>query len=492
MAMRVTSLLVSVGSALAVTPLVVHLLGDKQYGLWALATVLSGYYALFDLGLSGAVIRHLAGALGRNDREESNRVASTALVMYFGVGFAVLLASILIAAVASYFLHDSVELATYQKVVIIMGLGIGSSVPMRVFIAVLNANLRFDVSAGLEILSTVVRTLLTVGFLLMGFRILSLAWINCGTAVLTLLSSLIASRRVCPQIGYNLKNFRYAAARKLLTYGSISLVAQIADVLRYQMDGFIVAGFVGLEAVTHYNIGGSMATYYIGLMLAGSGTLAPVFSRLEGGAQGADTKKLLYLSTRAMIAFATFVAFGLIALGRPFIAGWMGISYLDAYPVLVTLVLGSLAGMWQSPSLQLLFGVSKHAYFAVFNSAEGVANLALSLLLVRHFGIIGVALGTAVPMVITKLFIQPWYVCKVANLNVWEYWAVMAKAILFTMLSLIVPALLATRLAAPDYRILAALAVGSLCCFAPMVYFLLFSSEERATIRSMLHRSGAA
>jgi O-antigen/teichoic acid export membrane protein len=79
--LRVLGLASSTGIALMLTPFVVHTLGDRSYGLWALVTTLSSYYALLDLGLSGAVTRHLAGALGGDNPEECNRIASTSLAI---------------------------------------------------------------------------------------------------------------------------------------------------------------------------------------------------------------------------------------------------------------------------------------------------------------------------------------------------------------------------------------------------------------------------
>lgn len=44
---------------------------------------------------------------------------------------------------------------------------------------------------------------------------------------------------------------------------------------------------------------------------------------------------------------------------------------------------------------------------------EGGTNLLLSVLLARHFGIVGVALGTAVPLACTSLLFLPQHLCRV-------------------------------------------------------------------------------
>jgi len=58
-----------------------------------------------------------------------------------------------------------------------------------------------------------------------------------------------------------------------------------------------------------------------------------------------------------------------------------------------------------------------------------VANLTISIALVIRLGIIGAALGTAIPMMVTKLIIQPVLVSKAAGIPVGSYY----KPLLFPL-----------------------------------------------------------
>jgi len=53
--------------------------------------------------------------------------------------------------------------------------------------------------------------------------------------------------------------------------------------------------------------------------------------------------------------------------------------------------------------------------------AEGLCNLALSIILVRKIGIIGVAWGTVIPNMATSIFFWPWYVRKTLGVPIGEY-----------------------------------------------------------------------
>jgi O-antigen/teichoic acid export membrane protein len=63
----------------------------------------------------------------------------------------------------------------------------------------------------------------------------------------------------------------------------------------------------------------------------------------------------------------------------------------------------------QWPAVQVLQGMNRHRIFAVTSIAAGVANVALSIALIPHFGLMGVALGTLIPAAIEfSLVILPY------------------------------------------------------------------------------------
>jgi hypothetical protein len=74
---------------------------------------------------------------------------------------------------------------------------------------------------------------------------------------------------------------------------------------------------------------------------------------------------------------------------------------------------------------------------------EGIANILLSLFLARRYGLIGVAMGTAIPMLVIHLLIQPWYTLRVVGLSANAYIRdglarpVIAGGIFFVLVTLI-------------------------------------------------------
>src|SRR2546427_12627952 len=97
--LRTVNLVATAIVSLLITPFVIHTLGDRLYGIWALVGAFIGYYGLLELGLSTAISRYLAAALGAADHAECNRVFNTALQIYLGLGVIVLAGTGVVAGV---------------------------------------------------------------------------------------------------------------------------------------------------------------------------------------------------------------------------------------------------------------------------------------------------------------------------------------------------------------------------------------------------------
>ncbi|MGA7137432.1 MAG: hypothetical protein WBZ14_07160 [Terriglobales bacterium] len=63
-AIRAVNLLATALVSMLIMPFVVHALGDRMYGTWALVATIIGYYGTLEFGLTPAINRYMARALG--------------------------------------------------------------------------------------------------------------------------------------------------------------------------------------------------------------------------------------------------------------------------------------------------------------------------------------------------------------------------------------------------------------------------------------------
>jgi O-antigen/teichoic acid export membrane protein len=477
----------TIGTAIVsvvIMPFVVHSLGDRDYGIWTLVATFVGYYGVLELGLAAAVSRYLARSLGAKDEEDCNRVFNTSLRLYLGVGLAALVISGLIAAAAPFVCRTPADASLFWKLILILGTSIALMFPTRVFKGLLEAHLRFDIAACLELLSLVLRTVLIFPVIYSGYGVVGLAWVTLLASVPAMLLQVYYAHRELPFLRFDSKYWQRDTARSLFSYSAYSLIANLANILRFKVDSLVVAGYVGLAAVTHYRVGGALTQYFFDLMSSMFGVFPSVFSRQEGAKDFDALKRTFFFASKCAICVSSFIGFGMLAWGKSFIIRWMGPHYADSYPVLALLVAGVTVSLWQGPSVSLLYAISKHKFYAIFNSIEGLANLVLSLVLVHWYGMYGVALGTLIPIVITRIVLQPIYVCRVADIDYFEYVRRSVRTLVFVAVSLVVPALLSLKFAAPNYKVLFSLGIVSAVLYAIPIWLFELSGSEAQILRA--------
>ncbi len=479
-------------------PFVVHSLGDRMYGIWTLVATFMGYSSVIELGLSQAIMRYLGRSLGAEDHAECNRVFNTSLRIYLALGGVVLILTVVMAALAPLFCRTPEDASLFWKIILLLGLNFALLLPAKVYKGALEAHLRYDITAGLDLAALALRTACIIGALLLGYKAVALAWATLLCGLPSTAAALYYTHKDLPFLELHSRYWKRSTARTLFSYSLYSFISHLAGLLRSRVDNVVVAAYISLEAVTHYSIGSRLAQYSDEIMTALLGMFPSVFSRQEGARDYDGIRRVFFLATKISLVLSSFLSFGLIAWGKSFIARWVGPRYVDAYAVLVVLTLSFYVVLAQLPSTALLYGTSKHKFLAWLSSAESLVNLALSLVLVRKYGTLGVAIGTLVPMVLGRIVVLPVYVCRVSGIGYLNYACAMSKTVGLILLALALPSFITMKYACPSYAMLTAIALPSGIFYFLPIWLFGFSAAEAQTMKASVwpawarHRAQAA
>ena len=137
-----------------------------------------------------------------------------------------------------------------------------------------------------------------------------------------------------------------------------------------------------------------------------------------------------------------------------------------------------------------MLGMNRQAGLIPVFIIEAVSNLVLSVIWVRHYGVIGTAVATMLPRVIISTLVGPWYVKRHLGLGVRQFW----------MMVFILPTLAMLPFAAATYTIERAWPAHNLAVFFLEVlavmpvalissWYICLSREERINIGAVLARS---
>lgn len=394
-------------------PLILHRLGDAAFGIWVLIFSITGYYGVFDLGIRSSIVRYVSKFLATNDQESLGKLINTSLFSYSCVGAFTLLLTVALSSYVSTLFQISPEFhSTARWLLLMVGTSVALGFPLGITGSLLESLQRFDILNATGIAATLVRASLIVAALHYHHGLLTIAFITVAAPLLTSVIRGILVLRICP-IRFSWLSVDRSTFRQMASYSGITFMIIVAGRLRFKTDEIIIGSMMSAAAITYFNVGARIVDYAGELVLGLAQIFVPMSSQSEATGNMDGLRKIFVVGNR-FCAFAIFpICATLVILGRSIIEVWVGKKYIaTSYPVLVIMILSTTLLWAQGASPRILFGIGKHGTLAVVTLVEGISNVILSVLLVRPYGIVGDALGTAIPLFCTMVFFVPRHLCR--------------------------------------------------------------------------------
>jgi len=416
------SLAVNILVGVFLSPFILHRLGDTAFGIWVLIFSLTGYYGLFDFGIRSSIIRYVSKYTASNNMQKVTSLINTALFTYTCVGAL----SLIITLVGSFYLkrvfHISPGLQTTARwLLLVVGGSVSLGFPLGMFGGILEGLQKFYILNLTNIVSTLLRVVLIVFFLNRGYGLLAVALITVGLPLLASFVRAALALRSLP-VTFSWTYVDRRAFRHMANYSGITFMIILAGQLRFKTDAVVIGTFLSSAAITYF-YAGSRLVDYAGEVVSNLAQIFVPMSSQSDAAGNTDKLRKIFIAGNRVCAFTTLpMTAAFVILGKSIIEVWVGKRYVaQGYQVLLILILPYTLMLIQSASSRILFGMSKHGQFAVVTLMEGAANLVLSILLVRRFGIVGDAVGTAIPLAATYLFFMPRHLCRRLGIRVSIY-----------------------------------------------------------------------
>src|SRR5262249_9447219 len=132
--------------------------------------------------------------------------------------------------------------------------------------------------------------------------------------------------------------------------------------------------------------------------------------------------------TRIALTLVFGITVCLMTFASPLITRWMGPEFYASVLPLHVLAVTGIVLVGQGPADDILLGTGGHRLVAYVALGEAFFNLVLSVVLVRYYGIVGVAIGTAVPVAVANLLILLPAACRRVQLSVGDFVRTVAVA----------------------------------------------------------------
>jgi O-antigen/teichoic acid export membrane protein len=476
-----TNSALSLAATFVITPVVLHALGELRYGAWLLVNSFVAQLRMLDLGVSNGTIKLTAAALARDDQAEAARVHATSVVLFLAASAAALLASggLALALPAAF----PAQAAGLGLLIGVLGAGTALDLALRPYAAALRSRSFYFACDSAEILALLVFRVGLVLFL--AARGLSLEALALVTVLEIAARSVLLfglARRHCP---WTSRPARVGGGglRALLGLSAPLFVIAMADVLRFQLDAAVIARFrpEAPADVAVYGIGSRIGWIAFANLGAIGAVLIPRLSALAEREDAAGTARLVHRASVASGLLGLGVLLLAALFGRPFFRLWIGKPWTDESAlVLAVLAPGFLAGLVSGPAAGALVGAGRVRALAALTVAEAVANLAISIALVRRLGVVGVALGTSLPLLVVRGLVFPRFAERQIGVPARDAWRLRARLLRLGAAHVAVAGWLALR-PVETWAGLALAVLASAAVFALLAYWLL--PEGRDLVR---------
>jgi O-antigen/teichoic acid export membrane protein len=422
-----------VAAGLVTAPIILRLTSVSLYGFWVTTLSILGYLALTDLGLGISLTRLVTALTEERDVQLLNRLVSTSFFTFCATGILFLGIGLSFSPlIPIWFKIPEIEAASVVPAYQVAVLAAAIALPLSVFGALVVGFQRMAIENTVRNLVSLFAVGVSLGLLLAGLGIMALALASLFTVLVSSSINYLYARRLFPSLNINIALVNRVDLKRLITFGGYFQLGRVATAVALSTDNIVIAAFRSPAMVTPYVFTSKLAmlfslTIVTKMPIAIFPALSQMFARKENRQLQQAFFRLVHYSTRLAIVASAFVAVA----NYQFITLWVGVEYFGG-PML------NLVFVYWILSTTVLYAITSIVYasgdmrnWVLVSMAEAAINLTASILLVKPFGLVGVALGTSVGKTLTTGWYTPYWICKKLKIPIGDFiW----RGVLYTAL----------------------------------------------------------
>ena len=384
--------------SLLTLPLAVRYLGAERYGVWATITTTAVWINLLDLGIANTLTNEISRAYALDDKKAARRYFTNALALTLAVAGAVGLLFTCFAGQVRWArifnVGTSISATEVQHTVVaalgLMLLALPCNLVSKLLAGYQELH-RYSVASAIGAAASLAGLALGIA-MHVGMPVLYLMSLGCMT-----LSNLVMLLVVLwhkPWLVPKASAVDLLAVKDLLASGSSFFLIQVAAVVVFSSDNLIVSHYLGASEVTPYSVAWRLAGLSAVIQSLMFPALWPAYSEAYAKHEYQWIRQTFTTTLKGIVALNVLCAVGLVLFGRGVIRIWAGPAAVPGVYLLIAMGIWIVVNGFMSVESCLLAALNRIRAQAVLSIVAAALNVALSLVLVRHVGAIGVIGGT--------------------------------------------------------------------------------------------------
>lgn len=477
-------------SLLLLTPLYLHFLGVEEYGFYQYVFSIAAYAVVLDFGISSVINKFAIEYRERNDKAGEENVMFYTLVFAAGSVLLIGLAGLAVGFAAPAIFGETVvhRLALTRWLLVFMIAELIMLMFQHFFEGVILSEERYVTHRGVALAQVVLRAGFTIAFMVADMGVISIALGNFfGVGVCLAYEIYYCKAKLHLKVryhGYNPQLIRDIA--KL----SLALCLQsVVTYLNSSVSKYVLGRSLSTAAVTIFTIALTFSSFFDEIPTVIQRLYLPqVVKLVTSGADGEKLTDFVIKPGRVQFSLVGGILGGFILFGRQFIAMWSGEETLEAWVIALFLMIPSVLPLIQNVCLSILTAMNKRMFRSYALCGVAILNLALSVILVRHIGVLGAAISSAFSLILGNNIAMNIYYKKEIHINVGRLFKSIFKGIL--PCAVLTTAICSLLLLVPAKGLFWFVAECGIFCivYAGLLLLFGFNEEEKTMVTSLIRK----
>lgn len=476
-------------SSLLLTPLMISVFGDSEFGIYKLVLSITSYFALADLGLSNAVIRYVSEYKAHNDKESESKFIALILLADSVVVSIALIALFFVSPWIPHIFRasfSSTEITTLQSLLFLLAFNAIFNLFSNLTNGVIKSYEQFGLLKSINIIALFIRFIAILSLLLLGYKSFSIVLLDTILSLLQLITTWSYCRFKL-QVRAHFHNLEFSYSKTILAYSLFVFIDALAFHLFWTADNFIIGLFISSNAIAIYSVGTLISSLFFAFSIVISDVLMPgVVKQVATNATNKElTDHMIQIGRIKLIALA-LPTIGFIFIGKTFLRLWVGSTYLDAYPIALLVIIPTVAAGICDVGLYIMWAKNKHRIKSIVSLIIALVNIVLTVILVKRIGIIGAAIGTSFAYISGYNIFNNIYFQRVLGLDMFRFIKETLRKIWIPISVTSLVAFSITKLQSNSwtYLILATLSITLI--YGITQYIIGFNTYEKNLVRNIL------
>jgi O-antigen/teichoic acid export membrane protein len=402
---------------LAVLPLSIRHLGNEGYGLMAMISSVVGWLQISNLGLGLGLQNALTEEIAKGDKAAQRQLISTAFFALIGIGTLLLILGALAFPLIDWLKVFPPSTEQYSKEIpwavavcfcsLVTTLTLGPILPIYAARQELHLG---SIQSVLSCLATLAGVFIVAQY---GLGLVGMIGATIGGTALVQLSFALWTLygRGIPELRPSLQYLSRTAWNRMFHSGLQFLILQICNIVFIQLDAMLIAHTLSADEVTPYAVAQKVFLQAGGLFGMITGSLWSAYGHAKAHGDIAWIRSTHQKTVQLFCLCYGAIAIGMLTAGRPILSLWVGPNATPTSSLLAAVAFHFSLKDWTALHAVLLNSLNLVRQQVAPVILTAIVVLVLEVVLVRHLGTLGLALGGGLGF----LAVGGWYLRLLTN-----------------------------------------------------------------------------